>query len=608
MMKLIPVFCILLMSLLTSAQDVRTIASQDSSNVYHSYANYSDSVMLFFKGDTSLNLLHRYSMADRAGIFMQQTATNGKQMKSLLINDFRFKSFDFGLNAYEDFLVIPGKFAYYFNKKPFTSAHYVMGGKREQFFEVLHSQNIQQFQFGAFYRILNHPGAYFRDKADHAQTYIYLNYTEKNNRLRLGGTYYLNRFTANENGGLLRQSFFTDSLKIDRTLLPVKLTTADSKLRIRGGVIQSDFALQKSPDSSIFNAGRIFYSLHYQQTGFSFTDPGPLSLYYPLPRYSLLETNDSSGYSLAEHSFGWSNFRNEAQILSLLLKNTFQRINIYQTDTSLKYTQYIPEAALRLKISSNIIIQSGFKLVSGDLNPGDFFFNSGIYWQANKNLFETGIKLSSRHAPFLMRRFDSNHYHWQSQFSKEVRQSVNFAYSTKSMAFRLEYTNIVNPFFFNALSLPQQYAGAVPTLALQCELPYTYRMFSMTNQFVYQLSSNRNIINLPEFMGAGSYWINLQLFNKALLAQTGIDLRYYSSWYADAYNPVTAQYRKQRITETGAYLFADVFINVKINQARLFVKYQHFNAGLSGYDYYLSPDIPMQDASFRFGLTWLFFN
>jgi hypothetical protein len=176
------------------------------------------------------------------------------------------------------------------------------------------------------------------------------------------------------------------------------------------------------------------------------------------------------------------------------------------------------------------------------------------------------------------------------------------------MKLRLDYQQIINPFYFNGLSQPKQFSGIVPTTSVITEIPATIGLFEMHNQLVYQYSSNRSIINVPDFMAEGAYWVNLVLFKKALHAQAGIDIKYYSAWYAGAYNPVTAQYYNQRLMKTGDYVFGDVFINLKVSSARIFFKYQHFNSGLMGYNYYLSPDIPMQDAAFKFGLRWVFVN
>ncbi|MCK4638509.1 MAG: hypothetical protein KAT33_03750, partial [Bacteroidales bacterium] len=58
----------------------------------------------------------------------------------------------------------------------------------------------------------------------------------------------------------------------------------------------------------------------------------------------------------------------------------------------------------------------------------------------------------------------------------------------------------------------------------------------------------------------------------------------------------------------GNYFYADVFLNFKIKRVLFFVKYQHFNAGFSGYNYYTVPHYPMQDAAFKFGISWKFYD
>jgi hypothetical protein len=52
----------------------------------------------------------------------------------------------------------------------------------------------------------------------------------------------------------------------------------------------------------------------------------------------------------------------------------------------------------------------------------------------------------------------------------------------------------------------------------------------------------------------------------------------------------------------------DVFLNVKIQRATLFVKYSHFNAAFMERNYFMVPNYPMQDAAFKFGVNWRFFD
>ena len=51
----------------------------------------------------------------------------------------------------------------------------------------------------------------------------------------------------------------------------------------------------------------------------------------------------------------------------------------------------------------------------------------------------------------------------------------------------------------------------------------------------------------------------------------------------------------------------DFFINAKIQQTRLYFKFEHLNSSLTGYNFYSAPNYPYRDFTFRFGLVWNFF-
>ena len=65
-------------------------------------------------------------------------------------------------------------------------------------------------------------------------------------------------------------------------------------------------------------------------------------------------------------------------------------------------------------------------------------------------------------------------------------------------------------------------------------------------------------------------------------------------------------YYLQDKKEIGNYLYMDVFINIKIQRARFFLTYTHFNASFMGRSYYMVPNYPMQDGAFKFGISWRF--
>ncbi|MFA5781089.1 MAG: putative porin, partial [Bacteroidales bacterium] len=56
------------------------------------------------------------------------------------------------------------------------------------------------------------------------------------------------------------------------------------------------------------------------------------------------------------------------------------------------------------------------------------------------------------------------------------------------------------------------------------------------------------------------------------------------------------------------YPFFDFFVNLKIKRARIYLKFDHVNSGLMGYNYYMIPHYPMSDRAFKFGISWMFYD
>ncbi|MCB9361353.1 MAG: hypothetical protein H6588_08630, partial [Flavobacteriales bacterium] len=64
----------------------------------------------------------------------------------------------------------------------------------------------------------------------------------------------------------------------------------------------------------------------------------------------------------------------------------------------------------------------------------------------------------------------------------------------------------------------------------------------------------------------------------------------------------------QKTKEIGAYPYVDFFISTHLKRAQVFFKWEHINAGMSGYSYLLTPTTPAHDRSFKFGVSWNMFD
>jgi hypothetical protein len=74
-----------------------------------------------------------------------------------------------------------------------------------------------------------------------------------------------------------------------------------------------------------------------------------------------------------------------------------------------------------------------------------------------------------------------------------------------------------------------------------------------------------------------------------------------------SYMPATGRFYRQELT-TGNYPFVNVFLNFKVKRTRVFLMFDHLNAGKTGYNYDMIPGYPMNIRMFRYGLAWTFYD
>ena len=131
--------------------------------------------------------------------------------------------------------------------------------------------------------------------------------------------------------------------------------------------------------------------------------------------------------------------------------------------------------------------------------------------------------------------------------------------------------------------------------------------FLLAGQGYYTVQSRTDVLRTPPF------FINTRLqyeflYAKVLYIQAGIDLHYKSSYYADAYMPVTQQFYLQNRQAVEGAVLADVYANLRVNRTRLFVKLTHANQGIFQPGYFVAPDFLQMRRGFAFGVDWYLFD
>lgn len=81
-----------------------------------------------------------------------------------------------------------------------------------------------------------------------------------------------------------------------------------------------------------------------------------------------------------------------------------------------------------------------------------------------------------------------------------------------------------------------------------------------------------------------------------------------SDYYASAFNPAMLTFYKQNNELMKYYPVADLFINLKVKSARIFLRLENIDQHLFSPGYFTAPTYPAADRGFKFGVSWMFWN
>lgn len=213
---------------------------------------------------------------------------------------------------------------------------------------------------------------------------------------------------------------------------------------------------------------------------------------------------------------------------------------------------------------------------------------------------------------YYLQHFRSNHYQWENQFQKTLRLRVGgeVAYPTQWVKPKLNvsFENITKHIYFDTVGLPQQMDGNIQVLAADLQLDITTPWVNLENHVIYQHSTSDKL-PLPTLTLYHNLYYHDRWF-KALDVQIGVDMRFFTKYFAPVLNPAIGQFCVQQQEKVGNYPVMNVYANFYVRSLRLklFAQYQHFNASFMGKQYYEMPGYPMAPDMFRAGLAWHFYK
>ena len=519
---------------------------------------------------------------------------------------------------------------YYDLPTPFTELMYRSVFEQGQLLDAVYSVNTsRQFNFSISRKGLRSLGNYQNFISSSSNFKISTNYFSKNKKYRFRTHYTNQKLFSEQNGGINNSDILNfengNSQFLDRGVFDPNFENAHNEFLGKRFYVDQSYVLIDKDSISNSNL-ELFNSIYLEEKKYKFQQSA---------------SDEFFGDSFVSQEINDKILLNSLNLQAGLIYNSdiFGKINLglryvsdkyslenYQIDQYIDNTQSINSkttfiTAEYLKTFSKIELNAKTEnFIFGD-NKSNMFSSSIMLKLKNNNSFTANYELFSSvpNYNFLLHKSNYENYNWNNQFDNTITNSISLGLKLNeiidldvdliSVKKHIQFEKIVNDLADSGeySILPIQQNGNLDILKLQLGRKINFGKFSIDSKLLFQKSLSDDIINLPQIVSRNTVYFSTDMFKKALFLQTGFGVKYFSKFYMNGYDPLLSELYIQNEKEIGEFPIIDFFINAKIQQTRLYFKFEHFNSSFTGYNYYSAPNYPYRDFSFRFGLVWNFF-
>ncbi len=556
--------------------------------------------------DTAVNDFHVFNPVYRNNFLITGSTGNLASPSYNLFLDVP-QSSNFLNTAFRGYLTGDGAVKFYNTKKFYSNIFYFTNGSKDQNLQsisVLHTQNIKPFwNFAIDYHLYASDGIYANQKSKFS-SFVFSSVFEKpkySARLIVKNQ----QFKTGENGGIVSKDDIGPSLAPAN--VPVHLTTAANKLRNLNINLTQGVPLLIRGDSVTEKKLSVSHTFMYNNQKHFYTDvPGD---FYTGIFFDSTQTYDSTR---VHHLINCLR-------INLSLNHTYwfvgyeNKLSAYFSDTD--STDFIENSIIAggryhaTKISADLRLQQIF----AGYYQGNFFVNGRVQYvlnSANKNMVVTDMDFYNRRPDYFYAHFSANNFVWDTTLQNE--QILTFRPTVVLWNNHLElgasYKQWQHFGYYDSLLVFNQLAQGLSYVSASVQLRIPLKHFYFHTHLLYQQNSQSEKIDFPDLVAMQSLNVQSWFFKRALFAQFGVEVNYFTSFYGRGYIPAISQFFVQQTEKIGDYPFVDVYMNFKIKRARIFFKLQHLNEGMNGVNYFTAINYPMQQRAFRFGISWAFYD
>lgn len=521
---------------------------------------------------------------------------------------------------------------YYHVPTPLSDLFFKTTMEQGQLLDALITLNTsRQLNMSIAYKGLRSLGKYQHILASTGNFRFTFNYLSKNKRYNFRGHFTSQDLLNQENGGITNkeEQFESGNPEFkDRSRIDVSFENAENFLLGKRYFLDQAYVLvpksEKNPNNEITLGHRLSYETKlyeyrqeeavsdfgdaYQSSGLN--DRARLKTFFN--RVSLMYSNKLLGnITFFNSAYAYNYYFN-----SIIVQKG-------QTITNqLKGEDYAVGAEWKKNIGSFRLSALVNSSVYGSLGGSTYKATAG--YEFNKeNSIKASVTSVTRSPDFnaLLYQSDYQAYNWdnRSVFDKEKQNTLSAELKTKWFGTVEASYSIIDDYVYfyrepatateSFQVAPKQNNETINYLKVKYTKDLKFGKFGLYNTLMFQeVTQNSPVLNVPQFITRNTLYFNDHVFKKAMYLQTGITLKYFTTYKANAYSPLLGEFYVQDQEDIGAFPMLDFFINAKVRQTRIYLKAEHFNSAFGKYNFYSAPNYPYRDFIIRFGLVWNFFS
>lgn len=239
---------------------------------------------------------------------------------------------------------------------------------------------------------------------------------------------------------------------------------------------------------------------------------------------------------------------------------------------------------------------------SGELQTTFNLFKKKAYIKANgyiKNVTPA----------FFQRHYHSRYFWWDKNLSNTqqfyVGGEVNVESTNTTVSAGVE--SLQNYIYFGKNGEPEQYGSNLQVITARLKQNFYYRGLGWENELAYQISSNQDVLPLPDLSVYSNLYVKFKLA-KVLSIQIGADLHYNTAYYAPYFQPATQQFQVQDEVKVGNYPLINAYVNFHLKQARFFVMAYNLSSQFVDPNYFSLAHYPLNPMMLKMGVAVRFNN